>query len=285
MRSGGEITSGYAAEIEQGERFEFGKNWTSFLSVLDEDRIQQAVDSLKQMLEVDDLQNRSFLDIGSGSGLFSLAAKRIGAQVHSFDYDPDSVACTRELKRRYFAEENDWTIEQASALDDEYVQSLGPFDVVYSWGVLHHTGEMWHGLANAAKAVADKGLLFVAIYNDTGSQARRWRAIKKTYCRLPKSFRPLFAAISIGPEEAKKALSFTLSGHPLGYLRTWRDYRNRRGMNRWNDIIDWVGGYPYEVASADQIFDFFRDRNFNLRKLKTGGVGLGCNEFVFEKCV
>lgn len=273
----------HASEIQRGERFEFGKNWTSFLQVLDDDRIVRAADSLKQMLGVDDLEQRSFLDIGSGSGLFSLAARRLGARVHSFDYDPDSVACTQELRRRYFPQDARWVVEQGSALNADYVAALGKFDIVYSWGVLHHTGDMWRGLENAGSAVADNGILFVAIYNDTGSQARRWQWVKKTYCKLPKPIKPVFAAITVSPEEAKKAVSYTLSGKPWGYIRSWKDYRNERGMNRWNDIIDWVGGYPYEVATADQIFDFFKARNFKLERLKTGGVGLGCNEFVFRK--
>jgi 2-polyprenyl-3-methyl-5-hydroxy-6-metoxy-1,4-benzoquinol methylase len=270
-------------EISAGERFEFGKNWASFLAILDEERISIAEKSLRDMLEVEDLSGKAFLDIGSGSGLFSLAARRLGARVLSFDYDSDSVACTRELKRRYFPDDEQWHIEQGSALDQSYVRSIGKFDVVYSWGVLHHTGKMWEGLENAALPVADNGLLFVAIYNDTGSQAKRWQWIKQTYCRLPSFLRPTFAMLVISPDEAKRMLSYSVSGKPLEYFRVWREYRNTRGMSRWRDIIDWVGGFPYEVASADEIFEFYKAKNFRLKKMKTGGVGLGCNEFVFEK--
>src|SRR3712207_3012789 len=165
--------SSHAVEVARGERFEFGKNWTRFLSTLTEESIRKAEQSLKDMLEVDDLRNTSFLDIGSGSGLFSLAARRLGARVHSFDYDPHSVACAEELRRRYFPDSPRWVVQQGSALGAAYVRSLDKFDVVYSWGVLHHTGEMWKGLANAEQAVAPGGKLFIAIYNDTGTQARR----------------------------------------------------------------------------------------------------------------
>ena len=270
-------------EVSSGERFEFGKNWSAFLEVLDEERIFKAEQSLREMLEAETLAGKTFLDIGSGSGLFSLAARRLGAKVFSFDYDSHSFACTKELKKRFFAEDENWQIEQASALDANYVESLGKFDIVYSWGVLHHTGEMWKGLENAALAVKDGGKLFIAIYNDTGSQAQRWKWIKKTYCKLPRALKTPFAVLTVAPDEAKRLLNFTAKGKPFEYVRYWTNYRNARGMNRWYDIIDWVGGYPYEVATPDEIFEFYKAKGFRLTKLKTGGVGLGCNEFVFEK--
>src|SRR5262249_5237574 len=122
--------------------FGFGKNWQGFLSVLDDERIKVAEQSLRDALECTTLEAKTFLDMGSGSGLFSLAARRLGATVRSADVDPDSVACTAELKRRYFPDDPKWIVEHGSALDEKYVQSLGRFDVVYSWGVLHHTGDM-----------------------------------------------------------------------------------------------------------------------------------------------
>src|SRR5207302_10440486 len=138
--------SSHAGEVTRGERFEFGKNWGRFLEVLDDERIGEAEESLKKMLEVEGLAGKSFLDIGSGSGLFSLAARRLGARVHSFDYDPQSVACAAELRRRYFPNDEDWVVEPGSALDEAYLNRLGTFDIVYSWGVLHHTGAMWQAL-------------------------------------------------------------------------------------------------------------------------------------------
>ena len=278
-----EISQQHASEVASGERFEFGKNWNAFLSVLDDERISKSVESLQTMLGVDDLAGKTFLDIGSGSGLFSLAARRLGAKVHSFDFDSNSYACTKELRRRYFANDEDWTVEQGSALDFEYVESLGKFDIVYSWGVLHHTGKMWEALANAAIPVADCGRLFIAIYNDTGSQAKRWHWIKKTYCRMPRLLKTPFAIAAILPDEARSLARSVVSLKPQSYVRSWTQYKNGRGMNRWYDIIDWVGGYPYEVATVDQIFEFYKARGFSLAKVKSGGVGLGCNEFVFEK--
>src|SRR5262245_45349652 len=132
--------SSYYSEVARGERFAFGKNWQEFLRIIDETRIRQAEDSLAVMLRESTLVGKSFLDIGCGSGLFSLAARRLGARVHSFDFDADSVACADELRRRYFQGDPQWTIEQGSVLDSHYMSALGNFDIVYSWGVLHHTG-------------------------------------------------------------------------------------------------------------------------------------------------
>lgn len=275
--------SAHAIEIARGERFEFGKNWSRFLGLLDEARIVRAEESLKQMLEVETLEGKSFLDVGSGSGLFSLAARRLGARVHSLDYDPHSVACTKELRRRYFNNDPDWRIEEGSALDVAYMKSLGPFDVVYSWGVLHHTGAMWKALDNAQLPVAASGILFVAIYNDLGSRSRRWKWIKRTYCELPELLKAPFAALVIAPEELKSMLRSLVLLKPGEYLRSWTRYDENRGMNRWRDIIDWVGGHPYEVARPEEIFDFYRERGFQLTRMKCGGVGLGCNEFVFRR--
>jgi len=275
--------STHAIEIARGERFEFGKNWSRFLALLDDGRIARAEESLKQMLEVESLEGQSFLDIGSGSGLFSLAARRLGARVHSLDYDPQSVACTKELRRRYFNNDSEWRIEEGSALDADYLKSLGSFDVVYSWGVLHHTGAMWSALENAQLPVSAGGKLFVAIYNDLGSRSRRWRWIKQTYNDLPRFLKAPFAMTVIAPEEAKSLLRSLVLLKPGEYLRSWTQYNRNRGMSRWRDVIDWVGGYPYEVATPEGIFDFYRSRGFRLTRIKCGGVGLGCNEFVFQR--
>ncbi len=273
----------HSQEIALGERFEFGENWSRFLKLLDDTRIREAEASLKTMLEVSDLNSKSFLDIGSGSGLFSLAARRLGARVHSFDFDPQSVACGEELKRRYFPNDQFWTIEEGSVLDEKYLGSLGRFDVVYSWGVLHHTGRLWEALENAQRSVAPGGRLFIALYNDTGSQSARWKWIKRTYNKLPRFARVPFTLVVIAPEEAKSMVKHLIKLDPVGYVRTWSNYDQRRGMNRWRDIVDWVGGYPYEVSTPDEVFEFYRARGFVLTKLNCGNVGLGCNQFVFQK--
>lgn len=275
------IDKTHEQEIAGGERFAFGDNWARFLQVLDEEGVQQAVDTLKTMLEVENLNGKSFLDIGSGSGLSSLAAKRLGAKVVSFDYDPQSVACTKELRKRYFEQDNDWQIQTGSVLDKYFLNSLGKFDIVYSWGVLHHTGDMWAALANVDTNVADNGKLFVALYNDQGRFSRRWRAIKKAYVSFPTSLRWLVLipcyVILWGPSTIKDFVR-------LRPFHNWRAYKKKnRGMSPHRDVVDWVGGLPFEVSTPEKIFDFYKKRDYRLQVLKTCRGAHGCNEFVFQR--
>lgn len=262
-------------------RFEFGENWQRFLSVLDDEKIKVAENSIKDSLKMSSLKGLSFLDAGSGSGLFSLAACRLGAdKVFSFDYDPKSVACTRELKKRYFMDLDNWVVEQGSVLDEQYLESLPLFDIVYSWGVLHHTGAMWQAMDKLLNKVAEKGYFLISIYNDQGRASRFWSGVKRLYNSLPKGWRwPLTISCLIwfwGPTSVYDLLR----GQPF---RCWREYWKNRGMSPWHDVVDWVGGYPFEVARPEAIFEFCFQRGFVLVKLLTMAGGSGCNQYVFLK--
>ena len=273
----------HVLEVGQGERFQFGQNWKNFLSSLNAARIGEAEKSLKEMLQVENLTNKTFLDVGSGSGIFSLAAKRLGARVHSFDYDPESVACTMELRRRYFDQESDWTIEEGSVLDANYIRSLGKFDVVYSWGVLHHTGQMWQALENVSDSVSRDGKLFIAIYNDGGWRSTMWRWIKKTYNHAPQPLKTPFIFLLLVPGQTKALLQSILTLRLNEYIRSLTQYSKNRGMSRWHDAVDWIGGYPYEVATMDELIEFFKGKGFEVSQVKRPDYRLGCNELVFER--
>lgn len=272
----------HAAEVSAGQRFEFGKNWSRFLSVLNEERIAAAEKSLKDMLEVDDLHGKTFLDIGSGSGLFSLTAMRLGAsKVHSIDYDPKSVACAKELKRRYFPDSDNWIIEEGSVLDEAYLSSLGEWDILYSWGVLHHTGNMWKALENVAPLVKKGGKLFIAIYNWQPLMTPVWTRIKKTYVK-GNSVIKAGMLIPFIATYITWAFFYDLLRRQSP-LRRYREKKKRRGMSYFYDWIDWLGGYPYETARPEEIFDFYRQRGFVMERLITQFGNAGINEFVFSK--
>jgi 2-polyprenyl-6-hydroxyphenyl methylase/3-demethylubiquinone-9 3-methyltransferase len=263
-------------EIEEGKRFQFGRNWTAFLSTLNDERIRVAEESITGMLRTDSLCGKTFIDIGSGSGLFSLAARRLGANVKSFDYDPMSVACTETLRSRYFPDFAQWSVQTGSVLDEQFMRSLGTFDIVYSWGVLHHTGDMWQAIQNATTLVKDDGAFFLAIYNDQGTASRLWLRVKRVYCSgllgkwlVCAAFIPYFFVRTLISSFVRKRNIFA-------------DYKKNRGMSIVYDWFDWLGGFPFEVASVEKIFEFFRQRGFELESIKTTN-SWGNNQFVFVK--
>lgn len=268
----------FEQEMKHGDRFAFGENWRQYLDSLNDERIAEAEQSLRTMLRTDTLTGLSFVDVGSGSGLFSLAARRLGAEVRSFDYDPSSVWCTRELRRRYLPDDPCWVIEQGSILDASFVASLGSYDIVYSWGVLHHTGQLWNALGSVAGLVKPGGTLFIALYNDVGRMSKYWAMAKRAYCKLPKPLKPLILYPAFLQMWGPRTVLEILQGRPFD---SWRSYYKKRGMSAWRDVVDWVGGYPYEPSEPQAIFEFYRALGFELQSLRTT-TGLGINQFVLQ---
>ena len=276
------IATQHEREVTAGRRFSFGRNWASFLKRLNQARIAEAEKNLIEFLGEKSLDGRSFLDVGSGSGLSSLAARRLGATVTSFDYDGQSVACTEELRRRYLPDDPSWIIEQGSVLDTEYLAGLGRFDIVYSWGVLHHTGAMWQAMANIKTMVKTGGLLFIAIYNDCGEVSRSWLERKRRYNALPQILRPFYAIYVWMPQELRSLAGSMRSGELRTYIRELTSASSGRGMSWLHDVIDWVGGYPYEYASVKDITDFYRRDGFEPVKIRENS-SYGCHQLVFKR--
>jgi 2-polyprenyl-6-hydroxyphenyl methylase/3-demethylubiquinone-9 3-methyltransferase len=275
-----------SSQFDESIRFEFGANWSKFIELVDERRIAIATESLKSMLQVEDLEGKSFLDIGCGSGLFSLAARRLGARVLSFDFDARSCWCTEQLKNRFAKGENQkWQVARGSILDSTFLDSIGKWDIVYSWGVLHHTGQMWTAIDNASRLVAPAGHLFIALYNDQGWKSRFWGFVKETFNRLPRPI-ALVAAVCliVAPLEIRLLALSLVRGTIREHLRTLTHYSDtsQRGMSWWRDQIDWLGGYPFEVASPHAVVESLSQRGFSLSKSRLTR-SLGCNEFVFSR--
>src|SRR5258705_5819727 len=249
-------------------RFAFGRNWTSFLGVLDDARIRTATASLTAMLDRADLRGLRFLDVGCGSGLFSLAARRRGARVVLFDFDADSVGGAGELPHRFSPDDPPWDIREGPALDEPFLQSLGTFDVVYSWGVLHHTGAMWRALELIRAPLRPGGHLCIAIYNDQGAWSQRWAAIKRRYCSGP-FWRAAIVGTFVPYWVARGLVADLVWGR--NPLRRYTEYRGGRGMSVWHDWIDWLGGFSFEGAKTERILGFIRGPRLTLSQPSAPG--------------
>jgi 2-polyprenyl-6-hydroxyphenyl methylase/3-demethylubiquinone-9 3-methyltransferase len=270
------------------ESYEFGQNWRRYIDAdFDEARVSEAVRSLQGFLGLGDLRGKTFLDIGCGSGIFSLAAYRMeAARIVSLDIDPNSVACCDDLRSRAGAPSR-WAVLGGSVLDSAFLGSLGEFDVVYSWGVLHHTGRMWQAIENASRRVRPGGLFYIAIYNRADGigmysdgrigPSSFWEIEKRLYNRLPVWGQRVLdygaAAGMIG--------GYLVAGrNPIEEIRS---HKSKRGMSWMVDIRDWLGGHPYEYASVAEVFEFMHAQSgFSLERLNSTN-SLRCNEYLFRR--
>lgn len=269
----------YEESYKDPRHFSFGKNWLNFLSHLNPERIENAALSLSSFLNEADLKGKTFIDVGCGSGLFSLAAFKLGAKkIVSVDVDDFSISCAQHLRKQAGAP-NNWEIKKGSALDKDFLNSLGTYDIVYSWGVLHHTGDMYSALENTSHLIEPNGKIYIAIYNDNQNflegSSKFWVKAKKLYNQS----HPFVKSLIEGVYTIYYVLGLILNGkNPYTYIK---NYESLRGMNFRTDIKDWLGGYPYEYASIEQIVSFYDKHGFSCIK-KTSARSIGCNEFLFS---
>ncbi len=272
----------YEDTYKTENHFSFGKNWKRFLESLDDEKINEAKKSLVDFLGGEDkIRGKTFVDIGCGSGLFSLAAFLLGAsRVVSVDVDDFSLECAKFLNKKHGNPKN-WEIKKGSALDKSFIKELGVFDIVYSWGVLHHTGDMWKAIENVSAVVSEGGIFFLAIYNKFtisfyGGTSDTWVKIKRFYNQSPSIVKSIF---NVGYIAYILFLRLLLLKNPILYVR---NYKTFRGMSFYTDIKDWLGGYPYEFAAPDEITNFLGERKLYCYKMIFRN-GTGCNEYLFKK--
>jgi predicted RNA methylase len=259
--------------------FAFGKNWASYAALIDKAQIDEAKKGLLRLISPEDLIGKSFLDIGCGSGLHALAAIQLGARrLMAIDIDPDCIGTTRTL----ISNNNvsvPWSVETKSVFELD-AKRQGVFDIVYAWGVLHHTGSMWEAVNKAASMVAPHGLLVVALYRRTYMD-RFWKIEKRLYAHAPRFIQDFMRAGYV----AAFRLAMFLTG------KQFRDYiagyKSSRGMDYFHDVHDWLGGYPYETALAAEVKNKlavlgFKPERIFARPMSIGLFGSGCDEYVYR---
>lgn len=262
-----------------GERlsFSFGENWAKYLEDLDEHRIGQAEESLVDALGRARVDGKTFIDVGCGSGLFSLSATRLGAaSVVSIDVDPNSVACAKRLRAALGGSAN-WSVLQGSILERDFVERLEAAGIVYSWGVLHHTGAMWDAIDRCLSLVAPGGRACLALYN-CPNHLNFHMVLKRTFNGLPRILRPGLAGAY-----ALLLLSAVLvkgRQNPIEYVRSYG--RRSRGMSFWRDVEDWLGGLPFEWTEPPELEAFVQARGFEVERVVVRSPGAN-NEYLLRR--
>ncbi len=253
--------------------FSFGKNWMDFNKQVTEEEIEKAKDDLVFWIGEGNISGKRILDLGCGSGIHSLCLYELGAgELISFDYDPYSVSATRQYWEKRDKPSN-WKLSEGSVLDKDFIDRLGKFDLVYSWGVLHHTGNMWQAINNALSLVSDKGLFYLTIYKDDNYQ--RSVKIKERFNASSGLGKKMMIYKEIMKIMAKRALTFR---NPFVWNR-----KIERGMNIYHDIVDWLGGLPYEAASEDEMLQWGIANKLQLKRIKCQSGKGSCNYYLFQK--
>jgi SAM-dependent methyltransferase len=263
-------------EIPLSKRFGFGKNWSKFIETkFDDERVNSSIQVFREFTGLSNLSGKSFIDVGCGSGLHSLAASRMKASsIFSFDFDPHAVAISKKL-RQWEGAENSWIIEQGSVLDGVYVKNLGEYDFVYSWGVLHHTGEVWKAISNTCGLVKKNGDMYLALYSlDVQPQAEFWLEVKQKYVAAGKLKRLYM--------EQWYFFKYVDNSNLLRSLKrkSAKGLRRARGMDLLTDVRDWLGGWPMEFVYDQEVVDFVEKKGFILTNVDKGKA---CTEFLFKK--
>jgi len=256
--------------------FDFGENWLAYSkTALTSERILSSREAFKKLISGIPIEGKTFLDVGFGQGLSSLCAAQLGAQVYGIDINQKNVKAFEVTKRSFEilgSERMDMCVGSILLTEDikplQEKQARG-FDIVHSWGVLHHTGDMAQAFENCRKLVKKNGAFIVAIYNRHWSSPI-WRLIKKFYCSSPKLLQRTLITIFI-PIIFLAKFAVTLK-NPL---------KSERGMDFFIDIVDWVGGYPYEYASINDIQALADRHGHEAPRIEKAKVPTGCNEFVF----
>lgn len=259
--------------MKQEITFSFGKNWLDLNKSVTKKEIDKATDDLIYWVGKENIENKRVLDLGSGSGIHSLGLLALKAkELISFDYDPHSVTATKEHWENLGKPEK-WKVLHGSILDKAFVESLGKFDLVYSWGVLHHTGNMWEAINNALGMVSPGGYFYLTIYKDDNYE--KSIRIKKKYNAASPMGKRL-----IERKEISKLMVKRMAG--LKNPFAWNQ-KIERGMNIYHDLVDWLGGLPYEAASEDEMLQWGLKNNLELKRILCKGNYGACNYYLFKK--
>jgi len=258
------------------KKFSFGKNWQNFNKNITNKNINNSIKYFKNFTKFVNLKNKTFIDVGCGSGINSLLAIKLNAKkVLSIDIDENSVSACKLLRKKYKISNKNWIIKQVSILDTSKIKKLGKFDFIYSWGVLHHTGDMNKAFDNLFLLAKKKSYIYVSIYNKYLT-SNTWKIIKYFYASSNNFIKKIMEKIYI----TIYYIGLNLNKYSIKEYK--KSFVLKRGMSFRHDIIDWLGGYPYEYLSFEDLSAIFFKKGYSILSFKKSN-GVGCNEIFVKR--
>lgn len=204
--------------------------WTQHLP-----KIEKQIEFLNKLIGRDNIENKIVLDAGCGTGIAAISFKKLGAnKVIGIDISKKSLLTAKKL-----AEEAGVKLKFITG-DLLNLPLKGNFDIIHSFGALHHTGDTKGAFANLINLLGENGQFYLALY---------WRT------RLTFLHQFIRKILRLLPESAWEPISKFITKFMVGKKKT------QRGFDGYGEALDWLCVPHRDHYRPEEIKKWFKEYN------------------------